>query len=287
MEFKARSMTSTSFIFSSRRDKRALSASNICISVEMSPKSSRFLRSSSNKEFRSYNRFIKFRVSNIDKLFHFKQIQNTLSLNVYQVLNHVLTSDHLFWELAKAFFSASTSRLSLKIVDSLVLGFDGVIWPTDAVTPILSLVFAVWSTAVFDGTEQVVVPIAGDEGDPEGVGVEITDSLDPPLWCPEDEDGVCDLIGEYCWSGDVAGAPRENFSFDLVDVGGLGGSPSPTPVLLSFDLNDSSKWKWTECGDEEISIPAFATSSSDASKKRKCLYYWGSIVLCTNIHNHR
>ena len=71
VEFKARSMTSTSFIFSSRRDKRALSASNICISVEMSPKSSRFLRSSSNKEFRSYNRFIKFRVSNVDKLFHF------------------------------------------------------------------------------------------------------------------------------------------------------------------------------------------------------------------------
>ena len=70
VEFKARSMTSTSFIFSSRRDKRALSASNICISVEMSPKSSRFLSSSSNKEFRSYNRFIKFRVSNIDKLFH-------------------------------------------------------------------------------------------------------------------------------------------------------------------------------------------------------------------------
>ena len=68
VEFKARSMTSTSFIFSSRRDKRALSASNICISVEMSPKSSRFLRSSSNKEFRSYNRFIKFRVSNVHKL---------------------------------------------------------------------------------------------------------------------------------------------------------------------------------------------------------------------------
>ena len=75
VEFKARSITSTSFIFSSRRDKRALSASNICISVEMSPKSSRFLRSSSNKEFRSYNRFIKLKVSNADKFFHFtKQI---------------------------------------------------------------------------------------------------------------------------------------------------------------------------------------------------------------------
>ena len=221
---------------------------------------------------------IKNSVPTIDSLNSESQILTNcfiLSLNVYQVLNYVLTSDHLFWELAKAFFSASTSRLSLKIVDSLVLGFDGVIWPTDAVTPILSLVFAVWSTAVFDGTEQVVVPIAGDEGDPDGVGVEITDILDPPLWCPEDEDGVCDLIGEYCWSGDVAGAPRENFSLDLVDIGGLGGSPSPTPALLSFDLNDSSKWKWTECGDEEISIPAFATSSSDASKKKKMFILLG------------
>ena len=53
VEFRARSMTSTSFIFSSRRDKRARSASNICMSEEMSPKSSLFLKSSSKREFLS------------------------------------------------------------------------------------------------------------------------------------------------------------------------------------------------------------------------------------------
>ena len=41
-------------------------------------------------------------------------------------------------------------------------------------------------------------PFVEEEGDPVGVGVEITDNLDPPLWCPEEEEGVWDLIGEYC-----------------------------------------------------------------------------------------
>ena len=73
-------------------------------------------------------------------------------------------------------------------------------------------------------------PLVEEEGDP--VGVEITDNFDPPLWCPDDEEGVWDLTGEYCCS-----IPRgDNFSFEgLFDEGGLGGRPpaARTPELLS------------------------------------------------------
>jgi len=198
VEFNARSMTSTSFIFSSRRDKRALSASNICMSEEISPKSSRFRNSSSSKEFRSF--------------------------------------DHRFWELAKAFFNASTSLLSLDIVDSFRLDFGDISDPVVNEVTEPSFGLYVRSETVFVSIAHAV-PSAVEEGEPVGVGVEIIDNFDPPLWCPDDDDGVCDLVGEYCCSR--LEAIRGDFSFDLVDGGGRGGSLYPT-FVVPLDFVDSS-----------------------------------------------
>ena len=101
------------------------------------------------------------------------------------------------------------------------------------------------------------------DGEALGVGVDATDNLDPPLWWPDDDDGVCDLTGEYCCSNPTP--PRGDLSFVLLDDGGLGGSPPPIPTW-SLVFGESSIWKWTECGEEEEPIPSLQISSSSASE---------------------
>ena len=91
-----------------------------------------------------------------------------------------LTSDHLFWEAPKAFFNASTSLLSLRIVDSFGFCFCGVCSPVFEKTDISSFGVAVRSECFGDATE----PAGSDDeadGDAFGVGVDITDNFDPPL----------------------------------------------------------------------------------------------------------
>ena len=119
-------------------------------------------------------------------------------------------------------------------------------------------------------------PAWSADGDALGVGVEVTDNFDPPLWCPEDEDGVCDLTGEYCCSNPTP--PREDLSLFLFDDGGLGGRPPPIPTVLG----DSSSSKCTECGELDELIPVVHISSSTVSsiEKSEEEFYWIFVTHC-------
>ena len=149
---------------------------------------------------------------------------------------NLLTFDHRFWELANAFFNASTSLLSLDIVDSFMSGFVDICDSVFDELTIPSLGLYERSETVIVGRVLAAAP-AIEDGEPDGVGVEVIDNFDPPLWCPDDDEGVWDLTGEYCWSR--LEARRGDFSFPLLDAGGRGGSPSPTPVA-SLGFVDSS-----------------------------------------------
>ena len=114
--------------------------------------------------------------------------QNSFTLLAYPNAQ-TLTSDHRFCELANAFFKASTSRLSLMIVDSELVCLLGVtiqlsVLSLDATTAAPDI----WGdTVTFDKSDTFVTvalgltPPAMEEGDPEGVEVDATDNFEPAL----------------------------------------------------------------------------------------------------------
>lgn len=194
------------------------------------------------------------------------------------VMNRKLTSDHLFCDAPKAFFKASTSLLNLNIVDSLEFCFAG-----DDVA-VTEKIISSFGVAVRSECLGLVTEPDGSadraEGDALGVGVDVTDNLDPPLWFPEEEDGVWDLRGEYCCSNPLP--TLECFSLFRFDDGGLGGNPPPIPTG-SFNFDDSFSSKWTEWGEVDEFIPVSQISSSNASTNKVNFYYF----TCGNAWNSK
>ena len=211
------------------------------------------------------------------KFFNTLKYNNRFIISVLIMIRR-LTSDHLFCDAPKAFFKASTSLLNLNIVDSLVFCFAG---DDIAVTEKIISSFGV---AVRSECLGLVTEPDGSadraEGDALGVGVDVTDNLDPPLWFPEEEDGVWDLRGEYCCSNPLP--TLECFSLFRFDDGGLGGNPPPIPTG-SFDFDDSFSSKWTEWGEADEFIPVSQISSSNASASKINLYYYN----WTNARNNK